>query len=332
MNTNKKELINKMEEVLGEKYGMYMKTKDESSFIYSLRRLPIENLQKMVDCDISNCDEFDKAYQLYGRCGALRFKPYIITEEDDNPSLCIRHNRFLHMFRGYHFQASGTIDGIGDCGSGAYRTDFLTKGMYGDKIRNKGLISYMLWWAALIDVGFNFNNFYDMFSTNKEVLEQFLEKSMAYWGVQRNQHWSDIAPYIVFSEGTIDTFERKVCHIYDDKAGVVAYLAIGKKTIQVQMADNRLLTITIPELNDVGYDLQDEDQQWKFEDEVQTLEDNHYLEMIAVMALNLCGIKINFINWYAPFGKLKSMSKINAPAIKNIKSLNDIYNYEPDEF
>ena len=49
------------------------------------------------------------------------------------------------MFRGYHFQASNTVQGIGDAGSGSYRTDFLMYRVF------PCLMSYILWWAAYID-------------------------------------------------------------------------------------------------------------------------------------------------------------------------------------
>lgn len=335
MNTNKKELIDKINEKMVAA-GVAEKEHEEylslEPFKKSLRWLPEENLQMMFDCDISNCKDFSEAYQAYGRCGALRFKPYLAPEGHDNPSLCIRRDRFLHMFRGYYFQVSGTVSGIHDCGCSSYRTDFLTRASYYESVFKKGLISYMLWWASMIDAGFNFDNFRNLFDTDRKVLEDFLEASMTYWGAKRDQHWSDIEPYIVFSVGNINKAERKMYQLCSDNK-VYAYLAMGEKSVQVQLSKDRLLTITIPELIEgTGYCLDDEDDLDEFEDQVNTLKRSHYIEMIAVMALALSGIKMTFHNWYRLFGGLETMQHINAPGVTNVESLDDIYDCEPDEF
>lgn len=335
MNNKKKELINAIVEKMaaagvseGERDDFYM----DEPFTDSLRWIPEENLQKMLSCDLSGCTSFQDAYQAFGKCGALKFTPYLVQEALENPSLCLRRNRFLHMFRGYYFQVSGTIDGIMDCGTGSYRTDFLVKASYSHLVMHKGIISYMLWWAALIDAGFVFDNFRTLFDTDKSSIEGFLNKSMEFWRAQRDQSWSDIEPYIVFSNGSINKAERKMYELHADNK-VYAYLAMGEKSVQVQLSGNRLLTITIPDINEgVGYDLGDEDDLYDFEEQVDILEQNHYIEMLAVMALALSGIKITFHNWYRLFGGLESMPHINAPGVVAVKSLNDIYKCEPDEF
>ena len=118
----------------------------------------------------------------------------------------------------------------------------------------------------------------------------------------------------------------------DDK-GLIAYLAIGKKSVQVETADNVLVTIKVPELS-LGTDsnLDDEDDRIDFEVDVEMLENNHYLEMLAVMALKLAGIHISFMNFYPLKGRMKTMRPINAPGVISVMDLNDIYNCTPDEF
>ena len=76
----------------------------------------------------------------------------------------------------------------------------------------------------------------------------------------------------------------------------------------------------------------DEDDRFDFEVEVEMLENNHYLEMLAVMALKLAGIHISFMNFYPLKGRMKTMRPINAPGVISVMDLNDIYNCTPDEF
>lgn len=335
--TVKQNLINKIEASLKER-NIQLPESDgftySDDFIKSLRWLPEENLRKMLECDLSGCKDLDSAYQVFGRSGALRFTPYIVKNKSDNPSICIRRDRFLHMFRGYHFQVSGTVDGIGDCGSGAYRTDFITKSSHYEKILNKGLISYMLWWASVIDAGFSFDNFRILFTWHRDVLEEFLNKSMKYWNCNCTYSWKDIEHYILFSDGEIDKYKRKMYQLIDKKNKIGIYFSMGKKSVQVQASNNKLLTIMIPDLNTgVGYDLEDEDDRDEYNSQVYTLESNHYIEMITVMALALCGVKMSFMGWHLLERDWEfNLPPINLPDVTTVKSLNDIYKQEPDEF
>ena len=332
----KQELINEIYEKLNtagvvdsrEVFDTMFNTDEDANS--GLMFMPIENLQKIAECPIDKCTQFREVYQAWGKCGALKFTPYEV-DEDYYPSLVLRHNRFLHMFRGYHFQASGTVDGIIDYGSGSYRTDFLTQSKHYNRILSSGLVAYMLWWAALIDVGFRFDNFVEAFNKDIKPIEKFLSDSIKCWRGPEGYSWADVEKYITIETGNINTRERKMYQL--DDGGLIAYLAIGKKSVQVETADNVLVTIKVPELNlGTDYDLDDEDDCYDFEIEVETLENNHYLEMLAVMALKLAGIHISFMNFYPLKGRMKTMRPINAPGVVSVKDLNDIYNCTPDEF
>lgn len=333
---NKKELVTAICKRLNEKgfedcdaFGRVTEYSAESSFGRSLSFLPVDNLAKIAELPIEDYESFNAIYQAWGKSGALRFTPYEVDPRD-NPSLVIRHNRFLHMFRGYHFQASATVDGIGDCGSGSYRTDFLVRARYNQRIHKYGVITYLLWWAALIDVGFRFDNFVEAFYSDKSVIEKFLSDSTAFWSRRTDFKWKDVEPYIKIGTGHIDINNRKMYQLRDK--GIDAYLAIGKKTIQVETAD-KLVTIYVPSFNEGGiYDLYDEDDLYDYEDEVSEFEGNHYLEILAVMAFKLAGIHISFINYYPIVKHLGTLRPINSPDVINVSSLNDIYNAIPDEF
>lgn len=337
-NKTKKELINEICSKLNSKgfkdHNPFTGEQDyafDSSFGRGIRYLPMENLIKMHDCSIDACNSFKEVYQLWGKCGALKFQPYMV-DVNDNPSLVLRHNRYLHMFRGYRFQVSATVDGISDCGSGSYRTSFLTEAPYYRKILTNGIISYMLWWAALIDVGFRFDNFVTLFENNRNVIEEFLETSIKYWGGPKNYKWHDIEPYIKIGKGNIDTENRKM---YQLKNGNIteAYLAIGNKTIQVETEGSNLVTIAIPYLiENSGYDLTDEVDCEEYECECEYLKNNHYIEILAVMALKLSGIHISFTNYYFLKGRKSKMRPINQPGVIDVVNLNNIYNAVPDEF
>ena len=97
-------------------------------------------------------------------------------------------------------------------------------------------MSYMLWWAALIDVGFRFDNFIEAFNKDIKPIEKFLSDSMRYWNRSTSYKWSDVEKFITFSTGNIDIMQRKMYQL-NDGDDVFAYLAIGKKSVQVETAD-----------------------------------------------------------------------------------------------
>lgn len=340
-NRSRKELVIEICRVLNEHgfedmeaLGHKHEYKPGSGFGEGLMFMPIENLVKIIQCPITDWSDFGKVYNAWGRAGALRFEPYM-TDEDDNPTLVIRHNRYLHMFRGYHFQASGTIGGVGDCGSGSYRTDFLCRPHYSNHILCNGLITYMLWWAAFIDVGFKFDNFIELFNSNRAVLDEFLTTSIKYWRGPENYQWSDVEKYIEIGKGNIDVYNRKVYQLQKKDGGIDAYLAIGLNTVQVETAGNKLVTIKIPNLNEgAEYNLADEDDKECYDEEVGILESNHFREMLLVMAVKLAGLDLNFMGYHflwEPEVKQR-MRPINAPGVIITKSLNEIYKAEPDNY
>ena len=83
----KQELINEIYEklnavgVVGSKdafYEMFSTDEDANS---GLMFMPIENLQKIAECPIDKCTQFEEVYQAWGKCGALKFTPYEVDED-----------------------------------------------------------------------------------------------------------------------------------------------------------------------------------------------------------------------------------------------------------
>lgn len=305
----------------------------DSGFGAKLMYMPEENLKRMLACEVTDWSDFMTVSNAWGRASALKFNPYVAPgAERDNPSLVIRYNRYLHMFRGYHFQASGSISGDGDYGSGSYRTDFLTRAEYWNTLAHEGLLAYLLWWAAMIDVGFKFDNFVELYKTDKSVLEKFLAASIRYWHGPKQFGWKDIEKYITIGKGNINICERKVYQLTRSKGDVLAYLAMGEKTVQVETAGSNLVTIEIPDpVIGTGYNLDDEDDRDEFKCALNNFRENHFHEMLLVMAAKLAGIEINFIACYFLW-KQSFMRPINAPDVNVIHDLNQIYKKTPDKF
>lgn len=151
-----------------------------------LRYLPEENLRKISEFDFSHITDLKSLYKEFREYGYFNFVPYIVPyseEGDDNPSLCIGYGRFLHMFRGYYFQISGTPDGTKSYANSALRTDSLVRlASYYNQARKSKLV-YMFLYANMIDCGFQDSNFRYTFMNHREVVDEFFKKSMKSWGI-----------------------------------------------------------------------------------------------------------------------------------------------------
>lgn len=333
MNNRKQELINKVTKKFG-----HIKDFTTDLTIYcesfgdSLHYFPEENLEKMLTVEPK--DTFRELYEAFGKCGALRFTPYIEDNNDRLPILCIKWNRHMHMFRSQYFQVSSTSDGRGDNGRSSYSMYYFTiNNSRSDKVLRNSTVSSMIWWAELIDASYHYEGVQELFKNNVQVLEEFLNKTREVYHLDPIIPWAEICKYVSIEEGKIDAEPRTLYSLLS-KGSPVAYFALGEKTIQVETAWSELFTLYIPTLLEgTGYDLTNEDTQENYEAECDVMASAHYIEILTVMALNLCNIHANFTGWYTISKKvLEPMRRINLPMIKEFESLNTVYKAEPDVF
>lgn len=335
----KKKILNKVCKQLNAKglttqnaFGDVIPFSIDEGELRGFKYLPMENIKKLSECDIEKLNNFKSIYAKWGRQGILNFEPYEYDEYDGYPTLVLRHNRFLQLDSGKHFQASENMEGYSGCNSNSYDMLFLVQYAWDENVFNNSLVTYMLWWAALIDTGFHYKNFIELFNKDKTVIEKFLHANMKYWMHPMDYTWEDVERRITVEKGNIDFSSRKVFQIYTN-AEIIAYLAIGKQTVQVETSNNRLLTIHIPDfMIGTNYLLDETSDYEQYMAEAYAMQKNHYLEMLAVMALKLAGVHISFVNAYAIDKSIKPLRPINAPNVPMVNNLNAIYGVVPDEF
>lgn len=129
---SKEELIVRLKNLLKEK-GCYSEIYDPFNLNFEFT----EDLLNMIKLGCSEdhvrdmihlldtSDTVDSAgfYNYCKRHGLLKIEPKIISTPGEIPSLMLDIDRYLHWFRGYHFQISDTHQGIGEVYSGTYRLD-----------------------------------------------------------------------------------------------------------------------------------------------------------------------------------------------------------------
>lgn len=99
----------------------------EYVLIEKLKYIPQDNKERIfndmttiVTDRVKNVDTFVQA--LAGQ-GYLKFEPYMTKNSVGTPTLVLKHNRFVHLFRGYYFQVSYTAEGIGEYRKANVRLD-----------------------------------------------------------------------------------------------------------------------------------------------------------------------------------------------------------------
>lgn len=333
MNNRKQKLINEVTKKFGHiKDFTTDLTVYCESFGDSLHYFPEENLEKMLTVEPK--DTFKELYDAFGKCGALHFTPYIEDTDAKLPILCIKWNRHMHMSSSQYFQVSSTPNGRGDNGHSSYPMYYFTiNNAWSDNVLRNSVVSSMIWWASIIDASYHYEGVRELLKDNVQVLEDFLNRTRAVYYLEPITPWAEICKYISTGEGKIDAEPRTLYSLLA-KGLPIAYLALGKKTIQVETARSELFTLNIPALQEgTDYDLTDEDTQYQYESECDVMESAHYIEILATMVLNLCNIHANFTGWYATSKKaLEPMRRVNLPMIKEFESLNTVYNAEPDMF
>lgn len=310
---------------------------DKDSYeVKCFKWLPEENLKLLADFNFAEWGSWDRAYQELGRRKILQFKPYVKSFPDGDQSLVLRHNRFLHLFRGYYFQTSMTIGGSGDAGHSSMRIDGIFKHAEPRRLAVKSKLYYMLFYAALIDCGFKYDSFIELFTSDRPVVDKFLQDSLNIWHMKFKYTWSDIQEYFTESQDVIIPAEHDNTFEVLASKGVLCRFYIDNDSIGVEYRKkgtliNNTMRLQIPKWCD-GISLTWVEDNHIDPDDLEDLEYSveqcfrhsyDYKLMLLTMLLKLCRIHMDWICAYS-IGDLDTFSRMNSNEITVVESLNQV--------
>lgn len=191
--------------------------------------MPEENLKLMLETEIKDWDNMSDVFEAWGHAGAYRFDPYVIIDENDEPVLVIRNDRYLRECRGRYFMVTKFIEGGQVCHTGTVNITFLWEGQ---ENRNS-LLYYMLWWAALADVVMRFETGSKAVLSNTAELEKYIGEVVRRYGIEFEYTSADVFEHVQFNKEPISFGKRRPYRVVDAK-GDLAYCALRKKSIQIQ--------------------------------------------------------------------------------------------------
>lgn len=164
---------------LGNEFAVsFNDSQTRSAFVY----IPEENLEKVnsnLNYLISKMHEpytVDKLLHNAAKEGYLKFKPYITTNDSGTPTLVLQYNRFMHLFRGSHYQVSYTANGIYEYSSSSVHLDSITKKFRYD---NDCLLHQSLYYMSMIAAGYGLDSFQDLLDNDSSLLDEFMRLSTA---------------------------------------------------------------------------------------------------------------------------------------------------------
>lgn len=136
------------------------------------------------------------------KAGLLKFKPYITKNSYGHATLVLKYNRYVHLFRGYHYQCSYTADGIGEYSSAGVRIDVLSSA-FGRELRDSKLLK-MFYYMNLIACCKELDIFTKLLEKDPGLVDEFMKKSTE--GIFDNYdvtYIEDMVGMINFASGAI---------------------------------------------------------------------------------------------------------------------------------
>ncbi len=294
-----------------------------------LKWLPDSNLYQILRYSIPKKGmKIEDLRKEWGRQGFFKFKPYI--EDDFYPSLVLRTNRFLHLYREYHFQVSYTHNGIGEYESGIQRVDPLLKlcrdYVYDEFAEHSKYIA-LLWYSHLITVGSVIDSFRECLS-DSQLLTKFLVDTLLHVGVSLNYSWDQLKDCVSFGVGNISYTEYQTVWEYD-KDKIFFRLAFNEQKVQVEYMCNgnpHVLTLNIPDVFEgvTTSDYSDEEMK-EIREEVLGLGDKYIgnIGTFTLLALSLAGFHANYMAMYS-LEPRECLRPVNSNNIVQISKLEDI--------
>ena len=332
-------------------------TKPYSDTYNKFKYIPNFNLRTLVEnfATINSKCRKDKTVSSFlseaAKSGMLNFKPYITKNSYGHTTLVLKYNRYVHLFRDYHYQCSYTADGVGEYSSACVRTDMLSA-TFGSDLKNSRLLK-IFYYMNLISCCKGLDIFTKLLENDPGLVDEFMKKSTE--GIFDNYdvtYIDDIVGMVNFASGGIpytdEYFNRTNRPMLPEPVEVLRVPANDTSDVcRIKVYDTHLVSVefwmdnsiqeamfTLPALEE-GYS-QSELDRFAEEEDMSTKEYikwmtdriydscESYISLVN-FALNMCGYVANFMAIYPNRNTIKSnLRALNSNNVRVCNSLNDL--------
>ena len=266
----------------------------------------------------------------------LKFKPYVVWD-CKVPMLVLKYNRYVHLFRGYHYKVSYTPDGIGEYQSAGIRIDQYRNLVSIKELRQSEFMQaayYMNCIAACTGI----DEFDNLLKDNPEVVDEFVAKSTKAAGLFKvyNMTYRELMSYFVHTTVIFETdlleSGSEYYHVPASKTADYVRVVINRNKHDITFVtptssglDNSFC-ISSYLINDFiatarKYD-DEEDTDEAMEDAYSVIEDSTTYEMLVTFGLNVLGFVANYMVIYPTGANRRQV--LRGVDTKDIIALNDI--------
>lgn len=277
--------------------------------------------------------------------GLLKFKPYIVDKDSITyPSLVLKYNRYLHLFRGYDFHVSYTCNGIGEYDSAGLRLDVMLRALDGVTAVD-GKYQQMLVYMNALKAGWGIDEFRDMIKENEELFDEFIETTLK---KMRRRHTITFGEICKMLQGDWSILMKEstnsIFRIQKTSTADYGHLHIYNPNLMMVEIPRAGSTNTIIMKFPTPYEMDKElyDKEWEYEDEedirqyIKALEDvvteNETMLMArAAFILNCAGFITNFIVTYPIDASNDTLKGSYVNCSRELRKLDDVLKYKEIE-
>lgn len=321
----------------------YPLSEDRVSALNQLKFIPQETLKNVyeqynnvVTKEIKTVGAFLVAA---AKKGLLKFKPYI-AYDGAFPTLVLKYNRFVHLFRGSYYQVSYTHNGVGEYQRAGVRLDEFRTKMYSKRLRESEFMQ-AIYYMNCISACTRIDEFDNLLKNTPEVVDEFMANSTRAVGVFDNYTMtfeklkSYVLPMVVDDEkemtGVDGSIYRVPANLTSDYVRFVVNRGTG--TVTFTWADDnaetrsmRVPTLLSSSLMEVAASYEDEDERCDAVEEAKAIiHDEATIETYITFGLNLLGFVANYMVVYPKDKNIAKLRGLNDRSVVTIESLSDLY-------
>ncbi len=222
--------------------------------VAQLRYLPEENLEKIASYEVEKHSNFNALYQALGKCGYLKFRPYVFKSDGGTKTLCLRHNRFLQLRPDGKFKLTENPDDKSVLRESTYDVHDILHNEYEKPTQYDSHLVYMLIYSTLIDCGFYVESFRDVFYGDTKVVDEFLDSSLHVFDIKYSYGFHDIFDkYISYRKGNV-AFDKVAYEVVNSSDYIMCRFTIEPGKIAVEycpdsldcIGSSRVVEVTLP--------------------------------------------------------------------------------------
>ena len=319
-----------------------MNSQGSKNIIADLKYIPVDNIRKLllnfIDINVKcSRDTFSEFLGEAAKLGHLSFEPYITRNSHNNPTLVLKYNRYVHLFRGYHYQCSYTADGVGTYSNAGVRIDHTTNSF--PREFKQGKLLKMLYYMNLIACCKCLDTFNKLLRKHPEVVDEFMRESTAnIFDDYDITFKGDMLSMINSMDSEVDYAEpiETLRVPVNDTSDYCRVKVFNANTVAIEFSNGSRVNEVMFTLPDCGQGVStDVLRRFAAVDEMSVEEfvdgnskdiysnSDIYLSLVN-FAMNMCDFVINFVTVYSISDKedisIRALNNPNIGVIKNLSS------------